>query len=142
MHSGIDAGLPQIFKAYFMDIGVDMEIISMDPVAAMPFAFARKHDQMWWQTNSCGRTFRPEDGLVSYKSTDMANYGCVNDPNYDTIYSKFLTSTSVEEGRQIVKEAGIYVLQQHWTIITFPIANYSAWQPWVKGFSGELAPDG
>lgn len=137
MRSDGDTQLAQIFKSYFADIGVDMEIKLMDGPSAMAFAFARKHDQMWWQGNACGRTFVIADSLISYVSGEIANYGCVVDPTYDKLYSDFIGCSSEQEARELCIEADMRTLEEHWTILTFPTATYNIWYPSLKGYSGE-----
>jgi peptide/nickel transport system substrate-binding protein len=135
-----DLELVQVVQAMFKDIGVDMEIKTMDPATLMGFAIQKKHDQMYWNNfpGSCGRTFIPQMNIAAFASTDMANYGNVQDSAYDAIYQKFMTTTDLQEAKRLVKEAVKYALEQHWTINICPTYTYNVYQPYLKGYSGEF----
>ncbi len=133
-----DMELAEIMKAYFHDIGVEMEIVVMDMAALQAYARARKHDQMYWSGHACGRPMPPQMCIASTYTTDMANYGSVSDPSYDALYETFMNSSDPEEARQLVNDAVKYALEEHWVISVCPTVTYNVTQPDLKGYSGEL----
>jgi peptide/nickel transport system substrate-binding protein len=135
-----DLEVMQTVKAYFKDIGVDMELRTMDMPILMAFTIGKKHDQMC--AGSCARTFIPQMNIAAYTPKDMANYGNIQDPAYDAMYQKFLQSTDPEEARQLVNDCVKYALEQHWGINLFPIYSYNVFQPYLKGYSGEFVGRG
>lgn len=137
-----DLELVQIVQSYFKNIGVDMEIKTMDPVTEMSVVMGKKFDQMYWDGLACGRTFIPQMNISGTNSTDMANFGNVQDPNYDALYQKFLHSTDLAESKQLENEAVKYALEQHWVISICPTVTYTITQPYLKGYSGELVEEG
>lgn len=137
MRTDLNVDLAETFKSYFMDIGVDMAINMMDPASAMPFAFAGKHDQMWWNGMSCSRTFRPYHSIGGYTTGSMGNYGYVSDPAYDALVEDYLACTSGDDAKQLCQEIDMYTIKNHWCVVTFPTAQYIFWHSDLKGFSGE-----
>jgi len=135
--SNLDVELAQVIKSYLSELKIDMELRAMEPVAFMDFSRAKKQDQLLWTGAACARVFPPKLGISGFYSKDMANYAQVNDPNYDAIYQKFLNATSVEESKQLAQSAVKYALENHWILTTFPLVNFTFWQPRIKGYSGE-----
>jgi len=129
-----DLQLLQIFKAYFLNIGVDMEINAMDPNAAFGLMITGKVDQMF--TGAGGFTSRPTRTIEEFYSAG-SNFYKVNDANYDAIRNKFWASTNANEVASTMIEADKYVIEQHWLILGPETNSYAMWQSYFKGYSGE-----
>jgi len=132
--------LMQVFKSYFADIGVNMEIRPMDPAAREAFVRAGKHDQMSGQ--GLGATFPPTrviDVYFSTGGTDAIYYGLNNapDPTYDQLHNQFLAATDPAQAQQIFQQMDKEVITQHFTVAAPESFNYVVWQPWLKGYSGD-----
>lgn len=140
--SNQDMDLMQIVKSYLENIGVDMEIRSMDPTSFAAFLKAWKHDQM--SARIPGATAMPYAGyrgLSRRWSQNQSNYTRNNDAKYDAYVDAYSTSTDFAERQKIINEAGLYLLEQHWAIQLLPIVNFVVYQPWLKGFNGEIMLD-
>jgi peptide/nickel transport system substrate-binding protein len=137
--SGGDLQALQVFKAYLLDVGVDMEIKTVDPSIFFSFINAGKHDQMVYST-ATGSIFDINRSLQSFYSKSPQDLARVTDTEYDSIYEKYNNSTSDEVARLCVA-ADKYSLEQHWVINSFPIVNFAIYQPYLKGFSGEYVAD-
>jgi ABC-type transport system substrate-binding protein len=137
--SSIGMGLIQIIKAYFMDIGVDMEIRVMDSIIYAAFTSAGKHDQMAL-TQTTGMTQLPSNSIMLRTSHNNNNLTYNKDTKYDRLVNTFLTASSLIEAKRISNEVNLYALQQHWSVNICPIALPVIWQPYLKGFSGEANP--
>jgi peptide/nickel transport system substrate-binding protein len=133
-----DLDLLQIIKSQFLDIGVDMEIRTMEPGAAGAYTVAMKHDQTYYGGNT---------GLIwplnimsvwrhSKKST--ANYTGNNDPALDAMIDNVALALTEDEASKLMRDIDTYILKQHWDINTFPLKIYTLWQPYLKGYSGEI----
>jgi len=60
----------------------------------------------------------------------------INDPVFNAFYPAAQSATSVDQVKQILQQANLYVAQQFWcTCLAGPYA-YCLTQPWVKGCSG------
>jgi peptide/nickel transport system substrate-binding protein len=131
-----DVQLLQVIKAYFNEIGVDMEIIEMDPAAAQHFIQSGKQDQMSWDRNT-GSTATPTTMVRMNYSTALTNSSKVNDSTYDELCNKLITSISMDEARELTVKLDRYIIENHWAVRLFPISLYNIWNPYIKGYSGE-----
>jgi peptide/nickel transport system substrate-binding protein len=135
--TGYDLGLLQILQAYFQDINVDMDINVMEPPVFSSFVTAKKHDAM--VANAIhGSTEFARVGIQRRLGGHGTNYTENNDPVYDEILDRFNASLDREEAKRLVKEADDYAIRQHWSVVVVPRVTYNIWQPWLKGYSGEL----
>jgi peptide/nickel transport system substrate-binding protein len=130
-----DLDLLQVIKAQFLDIGVDMEIKAMDPMAFMPFAMAGKQDQMTF-TNWHATIFHPWVALDG-RSRYPINYTFNKDPVYNAMIVKLETIVDMAELKQQVIDADMYAIGKHWAVQVCPTVTYTIYQPYLKGYSGE-----
>jgi len=133
-----DVGALQIIKSYWKEIGVDLEIEMMEATAWMPIATSRKFDHMiCGPRGKSGATIPPSVAIALYQKDDMANFGGVNDPEYEALFAKWNDCTDMNEAKSIMIAAQKRALEQHWSINTTSLFNYTVWQPYLKGYSGE-----
>jgi peptide/nickel transport system substrate-binding protein len=139
----MDLELLQVLKSYFMDIGVDMEIRAMDPSAGGALVSAGKHDQMFYQDGQAGSPSSPIVSLVYRISASIprANHTFNYDSGFDSLVSKLISATDLVEAKRFSDEADMYALQHHWTVTVCNRAAPIVWQPWIKGYSGEVLAD-
>jgi peptide/nickel transport system substrate-binding protein len=125
----------QVVKAYFHDIGVEMEIKSMDVFAATNYENAKKHDQMV----SAGTTddLPAAMGMRMYVSTEPTNYTLNNDPVYDEKVIASLNSKDLTEAKKLISDVDQYFLRAHWVVTSFPNKTFVLWQPYLQGYRGE-----
>jgi hypothetical protein len=98
-----------------------------------------KHDQMAHRTGGpLGHTSAPNRDLTLYRKGGKSNWAMVNDPVFENFLSKVLAAGSLEEIKEIVKEANEYVARQHFSISLLQPRAHSLCQPWVKGFTGQF----
>jgi peptide/nickel transport system substrate-binding protein len=135
-----DMALLQILKAQFMDIGVDMEINSMDMMQMRPFIMDGLYDQMIYG-GMLGMTDCPAYAAGVFWSKKFerigGDVGGVIDPDYDVLAEKFYAATTEAEAQQAFQELDRYALEQHWIAHVCPYVSTQVCQPWVKGWSGE-----
>jgi ABC-type transport system substrate-binding protein len=136
--NGADLQLLQVIQAAFKDINVDMEIETMDMPTFWGLVTSGKHEQMAFN-QLVGFPFAPDKTMLMRGAGDpQDNYTFNNDSHYESLISQFNAATSEDEARQLSEDADLYLLGQHWSVQTFPLAGYMVWQPYVKGYSGEL----
>jgi peptide/nickel transport system substrate-binding protein len=134
-----DMDLLQIVKAYFLAVGIDMEIRPMDQTQWTAFVqTGKKYDQMAQRGTGClggaGDILRQ---LNRFQVGYLLNYNMVNDPIFEAFYSKALAATSVDDVKQVVRDANLYVAQQHYAVSLLQPMTFALFQPWLKGFSGQ-----
>ncbi|MFZ1915469.1 MAG: ABC transporter substrate-binding protein, partial [Dehalococcoidales bacterium] len=135
-----DMQLLHIVKDYFAQIGIDMEIRPMESTAWMAFVLnGHKHDQLAQRPVSpFGHSFEPIRQLQRLKTGIPSNYLMVNDPVFDSFQPKAIGAQSDAELRQILRDANERVARQHFSISLLQPPQYSLYQPWLKGYSGQF----
>lgn len=132
-----DTQLLQIVKAYLMEIGVDMEIRTLDPAAERPFLAGMKHDQMAFTDMGIGENIPLIRVVGKLYSGYVNNQTGLKDPVYDKMYDDWLKATTWEESTRLAKEINMFVIKGHYRVALMPYRNYYAWQPRFKGYSAE-----
>jgi peptide/nickel transport system substrate-binding protein len=138
--STADIDLLQIVKAYFAEVGIDMEIRVMAPPAWSAFVrVGHKYDQMVHApTGLSGHTAPPIDQLSRLQVGSYNNYGMINDPVCTTFYTKAMSAEGPDEVLRILRDANAYVAKQHFSVSLLQPMTYSLCQPWVKGFNAQF----
>jgi len=129
----------QAIKAYFKEIGVDMEIEMMDKPTWMTVGMSGKAEQMIGFTMTTAMGQAPLDAVRRRHSTkDEQNFTHNNDSQYDAIVEKIMEATTMDEAKKLIIEADMYTLRQHWAVQGYMTGtNVTTYWPWVKGYSGE-----
>ena len=137
---GGDMDLLKLVKNYFAAVGIDMEIRPMETFAWDAFVQKeKKHDQIAQHaSSSLGRVHEPLRQLTRFQTGSSANFLMVSDPVYDGFYTKAMAATSVDQVKQVLKDANEYVARQHFAISLLEPMQYSLYQPWLKGYNGQF----
>jgi peptide/nickel transport system substrate-binding protein len=137
---GGDMDLLKLVKNYFAAVGIDMEIRPMETFAWDSFVQKeKKHDQIAQHaSSSLGRVHEPLRQLTRFQTGSSANFLMVSDPVYDGFYTKAMAATSVDQVKQVLKDANEYVARQHFAISLLEPMQYSLYQPWLKGYNGQF----
>ncbi|MGB7724274.1 MAG: ABC transporter substrate-binding protein [Dehalococcoidales bacterium] len=140
VQSDSDMGLLQIIRAYFAQIGVDMEIRTMAAAEWNAFvARDHKHNQLAHRTvGPLGHTSAPNHDLALFQTGGRSNWAMVNDPVFNAFMPRALAASGVVAMKKVIREANEYVARQHFTIALLQPKAYSLCQPWVKGFNGQF----
>jgi peptide/nickel transport system substrate-binding protein len=136
-----DLELLQVVKSYFKQVGIDMEIRSMESAAWVAFVQTeKKHDQLAYRSGgSLSRAHEPLRQLTMFQTGSSSNpHMVVSDPVCDAFYTKAIAATSVDEVKKIFRDANEYVARQHFAISLLQPMQYSLYQPWFKGYSGQF----
>lgn len=127
-----DMGLLQIVKSYFADVGVDMEIRTMDNASWNAFvSTGYKQDALASLSTGgvMGKTNEPILQLQKFLSGSNNQYLRVNDAKYDTFYPAALAATSTDQVKKIVSDCNLYIAQQHFTVSLLQPMTFSLVQP-------------
>jgi peptide/nickel transport system substrate-binding protein len=129
----------EMAKSFLMDVGIDMEIKVMDRTTYQRFRMERQHDQMDFGGTGGSGAGLPSLANLVYANAAQNTNG-INDPHYEELAAQFDAAATMEEVQRIFKEADQYYLEQHWVVQTgSATVAAQAWQPWVKGYLGEVA---
>jgi peptide/nickel transport system substrate-binding protein len=135
-----DIDLLQIVKTYFAAIGIDMEIRTMDSAAASAFLHARKQDQLaqLGRTGKLGSLGINPVNFVSRLASNPSHYMAISDPVLDAFHPKVWAATNFDEVKKLLRDCNEYVARQHFLISLLQPMEYTFYQPWFKGYSGQL----
>jgi ABC-type transport system substrate-binding protein len=136
-----DLELLNVVKSYFVDVGIDMEIRTMESADWVKFAqIEMKHNQLSYHPDgSLSRSHEPLRQLTMFQTGSSSNpHMAISDPVYDSFYNKAIAATSVEEVKTIFRDANEYVARKHFAISLLQPVHYSLYQPWFKGYHGQF----
>jgi len=135
MHSGEPVDLIEVVKAYWAEIGTDLEINVVDYAARTAILYGRKYDQiaLSWE----GGSGEPVFALKWYYKEVPWNFTCTDDPVFNKMIDDIELEPDPIKRGQMIREANEYTAAQHFGI-GLPMAySYDAFQPWLGGHSGE-----
>jgi peptide/nickel transport system substrate-binding protein len=135
-----DIDLLRIVKSYFGQVGIDMEIRTMDSDSWINFVkTGHKHDQLaHYPSGPLGHCSAPLHDLTRFQKGGHTNYLMISDPVYDALYAKAMVTSTVDEMKQVMTDANERVVRQHYTVSLLQPISYSLYQPWLKGFNGQF----
>jgi ABC-type transport system substrate-binding protein len=132
-----DLGVLKIVQSYFAQVGIEMEIRVMDPASEAAFINAHKHDQLAYR----GRIGKlgaiggnPQNFLSRF---GPGNYMGINDPVYAAFHPRAWEVSSFDEIKKLLRDCNERVARQHFLISLLQPMEYTLYQPWLKGFSGQ-----
>ena len=129
--------LLSIVKEYWADIGVELEIDVREYGAWTAYLYGHKQEQLIMGFAGGVLPF----SMVETRSGQILNFSMVNDPSIDEDNEFYIANYfDVPAITSRMKERIPYMLDLHHALL-FPTANgFIFWQPWVKGYHGELEP--
>jgi len=131
-----DVDLAQIIKSYEQAIGVTLNIVPMDPAAALAYERAGKHETC--MQNGWLGAFPPLPALRTYYSQHWyTTMNHVNDPAYDALYLKCVADLTDADTMADVKAADMYGITKQWKVMLTPDVTSSVYWPWLHNFQGE-----
>lgn len=127
----------QVIKAYFKEIGVDMDINLVDAGTFRTMTWAGEYDQMTFE-GKAGMSWSPAGSFTQRLSTmTSVNLTWNKDLKFDGLVNKINGARDVAEMKRLSSEADMYAIKQHWSVNLFETSSITATQPWLKGYSGE-----
>ena len=131
-----DLNYVQLVASYWKRIGVDVEI-DVQPGTAIG-ARRGAGDFRLMQGESAGKVC-PWGWAGGKRFTDVAwDSSNVDDPVYNAMVEAAEGASTMEELNSMVKEVNQYAIENFWTLFSPVAPVYSAVQPWIIGFNGEM----
>ena len=139
-NTSADMKLLALVKAYFADIGIDMEIRPMESTDWTLFVInGRKHDQLAYAAVApFGHSYEPIRQLNRLHTGYSSNHLMISDPVFDSFLPKAIAATTDSELKQILRDANERIARQHFAISLLKPMQYSLHQPWFKGYHGQF----
>jgi len=127
--------LPTLVKAYWKDIGVDLDIQVKEYGAYVSIFYGQTHEQMIMENCRIQVIFRVCD-IVPW---EQWNASMVDDPVINEAYQGIKANYfDTKKKHALYKGIVPYVLEQA-VLLQLPAPyRYNFWQPWVKGYQGEF----
>ncbi len=124
-----------ILKAYMAEIGVDMEIQTVEPTVFTTMSRAHTYEQMMVMNENPGLYY----SLAGVIPGDVTNWSRVEDPYFTQARARLWMWDLMgkPERSQVLKES---TLRQLGLTLSIAFPNpyaYTAWQPWVNHYGGE-----
>ena len=135
IRSSQDLQLSELTKSYFANIGVDMKIRVLEHSAAAAYLFGGKCEQMCWYFGAF--TINPMN-QTGFWRRGLFNWNGYELPEFEALGDKYDAILDPKEFKPMTREVGDWVAAHHlWTFL-LPQKSSVAYQPWLKGYSGEM----
>jgi peptide/nickel transport system substrate-binding protein len=126
-----------IVQSDFAAIGINMSIRLMDSAAWTAYVNAHLDDQITTRSSpSLGFAFEPLIQLKHFM-TGFSNTSMVTGTGFDAFYPAALAATSIDQVKQVLQQANLYVAQQHFCISLCQTTQVTLSEPWLKGYNGQ-----
>ncbi len=125
----------QIAVEYFRAIGIGVEMSLNDRTTHN--ARIQGHQMKGLITDSTNVDYGAFPAISSPTKGHLWNTPNVNDPVYDAMVRAVDAATTLEEQIRLVKEADMYIIENHWWIAGPRTPSFNVTQPWVIGYNGE-----
>lgn len=135
-----DLDLLQIVKSYFLAVGIDMSIQTMDHASWLNLVSSgHKQDQLAYSsTGKLGYGQEPSRQISYFHTGDASNYEMVSDKTVDGFYTSMLSAPNLDQVKQVLKDANEYIARQHFDTALVQPGLFALTQPWLKGYAGQL----
>jgi len=128
----------EVIQHYFAEIGIDLEIKVVEATVYWDYVIVhKKADQMYGMALGTCNSNDPGPFLDYFTGGHFANAAYVADDwCKDTLY-RASVSTDWEEVYKLWRDVDMHIMEQYWLCSLPPAVNFTLWQPWLKGYSGE-----
>ena len=131
-----DASWAELATGYWREIGVEIEIDVLEQF----WLIATPEQDTYRMTGmvSAKRYSLPASAMGRFDSGSNAKNTGLVDPEIDALIDAAMAATTLEEQQRLGKAANMYAIGQNFFITGPETQQFQAWQPWVKGFNGEM----
>ncbi|UCD09605.1 MAG: hypothetical protein JSU79_02895, partial [Dehalococcoidales bacterium] len=129
------ADLLSIIKNYLMDVGIDMELDTIEGGAYFGVWAARSFDEMFMGPMT--GVWAPFEQLTTKKGM-YSNFAYIDDPYYEMVgevIGKDMVNNP-DKYFKTMKEEGVHELASAWAIWLPGSKTYNIWWPWIQNYEG------
>ena len=130
-----------IIKGMWAKVGVDLALVPVENAAFNSRWNARNYDDMLYGLMASAGTYRRGTNFAGAGGGWNLSY--ITDPKAPEARDKMLALFNAGDDAgcdAVMKEFTKYMLEQAWVVPTPVQKLVNFWQPWVKGYHGELSP--
>ena len=124
----------QVIKEQLGEIGVEMEIVTVDQSTQIDTAISGDFQAIGWRNHPGGD---PDQQYVWWESSYPTNFGRINDPEIDDLLNQGRVTPDADERREIYETLNRRFAEQVWNLWAY----YTLWSvgtaPDVHGVPGE-----
>ena len=138
----MDIDLGQIAKAYWAEIGVDVELNILEGGQLWDRVTAKTYEHMT-MAETRHNSFSPLP-LLDYaaaSTNEWQSFG-IDDRTFDELLVKATASTDREEITNYVRQADLRFSEMQWNLFLPVVPAFAFIQPWLHGYNGEYAMGG
>jgi peptide/nickel transport system substrate-binding protein len=134
-----DIDLLKIVQTYLAQVGIEMEIRTMDSAATSAFVYGRKHDGLAsrGKIGKLGAMGLNPVNFLSRLASGPANYMVIEDPELDAFHPKSWEVSSFDEIKKLLRDCNELVARKHFLISLLQPMECVLYQPWFKGYHGQ-----
>jgi hypothetical protein len=85
-----------------------------------------------------GHTKAPIRIVTNFYTGLSKNFNMVSDPVFDAFYPKAKAASSLDQLKQVLREANEYAARQHYVVSLLHPKQYALCQPWLKGYNAQV----
>ena len=139
--TGVDCctnvGYTEIIIQFWDAIGVDVEFEMMTVAEGFfPMAQTADYEGIAWYFSSWNQPL-PVSVVAWQSPTGSYNPTGNNAPDYEVIIAAIGSAKTVEEERQLIREADRYLIENHLYLWGPLMPQVAVTQPWIVGYNGE-----
>ena len=129
------ADVMSLVQEYLTEIGVDMEIKIVEPGKFWSILMGKQHEAMAFHVWGLANPSSAWSGL--YAPGHVWNFSSVDDSHISEVWTEAKLTIDAEKRSQMLKDLGVYALDQVYDVPMPAQYPYNFWQPWLKGYDGE-----
>jgi len=135
--SGPDTGIDMVCK-YFEAIGIKTEQKIMDIPSLYGYIFSGNQQMVWYWSYGNWMPLEILNNVYGGQKTTYWNFGNVDDPKFNKMVDDIRAESDPAKRTAMTKAAFVYGTSQFFTINRPSTVSFSFWQPWYKGYQGEV----
>ena len=132
-----DVEWAELYAGYWDDVGIKADFNVVESTVFSSSIAAGEHQSMI--ATSWGNWADPYSVMQQYYDPgNPSNYSRGTDERVTDAYRQITQTLDQDELIRQFQETAVYIVENAVVIAGVPEANLQFWQPWVKGYSGEL----
>ena len=135
-----DLGHHELVVAYLGEIGIEVDLMPMDTGTWAGRLREHSHDGM--TTEAVAFEYGIIGPLAQNTSESTWNPAAVQVPEFDAMVEAVRRARTQEEQQRLVREANLYLIENHWHVWVGRAPRFAVAQPWVTGYNGEVVESG
>ena len=140
--SFMDIDLGQIAKAYWAEIGVDVELNILEGGQFWDRVTAKTYEHMTLaETRHNSFSPLPLLDYAAASTNEWQSFG-IDDRTFDELLVKATESTDREAITNYVKQADLRFIEMQWNLFLPVVPAFAFIQPWLHGYNGEYSMGG